>query len=633
MRTNLRILFVATMALLGLCASAQMRGDVTGDGTVDVSDVNTVVNIILGKANAADFPGNADCNGDGIVDVADVNIIVNIILGKDVPPITTSTTFTRVTSTDQLLAGKRYLIVCETASGAMGGIVQNYYRALETEGIALDNGIATVEDDSPVSTFTLGGTSGSWTFFDGSFYLASVSAYYSNLNSVETATANSAKWTIDFSGNNAIITNKEYTTKTIYYLERYSDFNASASGTAVQLYVEETGGTPTITVATPTFSPEEGTYNTAQTVTITTATNGASIYYTTDGSTPTSSSTLYTGSITITTTTTLRAIAIKDGASSAVATATFTITVAPTDNNSNRNGLDASYDASKKMWGLEWPHISNNPSNTTWVVKSTSDYGVTLSLEWCNDSLANRWTCYTLHSGNFQSNVERYKGEFITETEIPSAYRTTHASFTNSGYARGHLCPSADRLCSEEQNKQTFSTANIHPQWQNHNSGQWESLEEDVRAWANSSACDTLYIVKAATINPITLNGTIESGVYSTTYNGATYADLKCNGKDGKSLYVPKYFYMALLAYDKANNQYYAMGIWTKHYNNGTSGADNATHSWPVITKEDAEYITIDELEARTGIDFFCNLPDNIEAEVEATLQTSFWSNVATLDR
>lgn len=58
-----------------------IRGDVDGDGKVDVSDVNLVVNIILGKAQFADYP-NADVDGNGSVDVSDVNAVVNIILGK-----------------------------------------------------------------------------------------------------------------------------------------------------------------------------------------------------------------------------------------------------------------------------------------------------------------------------------------------------------------------------------------------------------------------------------------------------------------------------------------------------------------------------------------------------------------------
>jgi glucosylceramidase len=84
--------------------------------------------------------------------------------------------------------------------------------------------------------------------------------------------------------------------------------------------------------ATPTFSPVGGTYNTAQSVTISDTTPAASIYYTTDGSTPTTASTLFSSSapIIITSTTTLNAIAIASGFSaSAVATATYTITSGP----------------------------------------------------------------------------------------------------------------------------------------------------------------------------------------------------------------------------------------------------------------------------------------------------------------
>ena len=56
-----------------------LMGDVNGDGKVDVSDVNIVINIILG--NDASTP-TADVDNNNKVDVADINIIVNIILGK-----------------------------------------------------------------------------------------------------------------------------------------------------------------------------------------------------------------------------------------------------------------------------------------------------------------------------------------------------------------------------------------------------------------------------------------------------------------------------------------------------------------------------------------------------------------------
>jgi hypothetical protein len=88
------------------------------------------------------------------------------------------------------------------------------------------------------------------------------------------------------------------------------------------------GGSPPPpgTVATPTFSPGGGSYTSAQSVTISDATSGAVIHYTTNGSTPTASSATYTGAINVASTTTLEAIAVKSGSTdSAVASATYTI--------------------------------------------------------------------------------------------------------------------------------------------------------------------------------------------------------------------------------------------------------------------------------------------------------------------
>ena len=78
--------------------------------------------------------------------------------------------------------------------------------------------------------------------------------------------------------------------------------------------------------ATPTFSEPEGEVDKGTTVTITCATDGATIYYTTDGTTPTTSSSEYSSALTINTNQTIKAIAAKDGnANSAVASATYTV--------------------------------------------------------------------------------------------------------------------------------------------------------------------------------------------------------------------------------------------------------------------------------------------------------------------
>ncbi|WP_326944820.1 MULTISPECIES: chitobiase/beta-hexosaminidase C-terminal domain-containing protein [unclassified Amycolatopsis] len=86
------------------------------------------------------------------------------------------------------------------------------------------------------------------------------------------------------------------------------------------------GGGGTTTVAAPTFSPPGGTYSAGQTVTISSATSGATIRYTVDGSTPTASSPQYTAPISVPGSRTVNAIALKSGSTtSAVSSATYTI--------------------------------------------------------------------------------------------------------------------------------------------------------------------------------------------------------------------------------------------------------------------------------------------------------------------
>ena len=76
----LKTMALVAYLLLGLSASAQVRGDVTGEGTVDIADVNAVINMMLGKTPQT---AAGDVTGDNNVDIADVNAVINIMLGKN----------------------------------------------------------------------------------------------------------------------------------------------------------------------------------------------------------------------------------------------------------------------------------------------------------------------------------------------------------------------------------------------------------------------------------------------------------------------------------------------------------------------------------------------------------------------
>ena len=543
--------------------------------------------------------------------------ITNVIY--DTTPVVTSDIFVRVTDASQLAAGKRYILVYEGtqdyATAVMGAInpsgTSSGISVTGTDNFAYTDGVVQLTEGTGVKVLTLGGSEGTWTLsLDGALLNHTGSS-----NTLTTGT-NNTTWTItiDESNKNAVIANVAQSDYLIQYnkksgQERFSCYKGTQED--IYLYVEDDGSVASM-VAAPTFTPGGGTYTSAQNVTISTTTSGATIYYTTNGSTPTTNSTVYNGSIAVSSNMTIKAIAVKDGVSSTVATASYIISSGSNNNvNANWNIAGAGIPQSKAdptfanqstdayAWRLEYPHI-NTASGNQRVVKAVSTYGINYSVEWDNNKIANRWTCYTMCSKNNATNTTRhddFKSDPVVTVSASSSYTES------STYSRGHLCPSADRLASVDQNKQTFFMTNMQPQYSNHNSGLWSTLEGYVRTkWQPTNNTDTLYVVKAATIENVTLNNTSSTGTITTTTDGA-----------GHTLLVPKYFYMAFLYYEKSTGNYKAFALWTEHL------SDNNPKAATVITNR----ISIDELERRTGIDFFCNLPDDIEATVEAT--ATYW--------
>ena len=210
------------------------------------------------------------------------------------------------------------------------------------------------------------------------------------------------------------------------------------------------------------------------------------------------------------------------------------------------------------------------------------------------------WVAYTLHTSTVNGNAGRadtwqYDPKVTAEgqPDLSSSYR--------GWYDRGHMLPSGSRQSNTTANAQTFYYTNIAPQLNGFNTGKWVDLENRLRTWKGSGQ-DTLYVVTGSVLQTVGGNEPIERvGSYA---NGA------------KSSSIPNYFYKACLKLTTIDGQphYKAVGILLPHTASPVS--DRLT---------DDEIMSIDTLEERLGIDFFVNLPDEIEEEIEAVCNRSLW--------
>lgn len=265
--------------------------------------------------------------------------------------------------------------------------------------------------------------------------------------------------------------------------------------------------------------------------------------------------------------------------------------IAVNSNNTNANNTKAN-----KVYGrLEFPQLKDPTQNQILIYKTGANE-INFCVEWNNIKRTQRWSCYQLYKSNLRKATKRYYTEnhqqqYPYDPSLSSQFTIKPDPYWGTGYDHGHICPSADRLNSYEANKQTFYMTNMQPQLHQFNAGVWLEMENKVRQWGtqnNYSFADTLYVCKGGTID-----------------NASQYS------KGNRGIIVPKYFFMAILRVK--NNQYNAMGFWVEHTNNTDSNL--------------AKYaVSIQELERRTGIDFFCNLPDARERNIEsAPVNLNLW--------
>jgi endonuclease G, mitochondrial len=222
--------------------------------------------------------------------------------------------------------------------------------------------------------------------------------------------------------------------------------------------------------------------------------------------------------------------------------------------------------------------------------KANNDSVMTYCMEYDTVKNHSRWVAFRFDGKTRAKGSGRSDDAWADDPKLPAKYKIGAGFF--QGYQRGHLCASYDRQYSTEANRQTFYMSNMSPMQGNFNTNYWTTFEFYVQEKGRSTSfADTLYVVKG---------GTIENGMtQGTTLSGGS-----------KSIVVPKYYFIALLRYFAGS--YSAIGFWVEHKDYGYTKSSAPTS----VLKEKA--VNIDELEEKTGIDFFHNLPDNIEKSIES---------------
>lgn len=194
------------------------------------------------------------------------------------------------------------------------------------------------------------------------------------------------------------------------------------------------------------------------------------------------------------------------------------------------------------------------------------------------------WVAYEINTAELVKEASR-TDDFRPDPKI-STGSATLADYKGSGYDRGHLAPAADLAYSKETMSESFYMSNMSPQTGGLNRGVWKDLEAEVREWTEQFG--SVYVVSG----PV-----LEKDSYPTI------------GEN--KVAVPEYYYKVLFAPEGRDGTPEMIGFLMPNKK----------------LKEDffAFAVSVDEIESRTGLDFFHSVDDAAESSLEARINLPAW--------
>lgn len=197
------------------------------------------------------------------------------------------------------------------------------------------------------------------------------------------------------------------------------------------------------------------------------------------------------------------------------------------------------------------------------------------------DWLIPNWVAYSLTKEKVEGTFPRPKRDFEPDPMVKGR-SAEHRDYANSGYSRGHMAPAADMKWSEQAMNESFYLSNICPQIAELNGGVWEKLENRVRALATES---NVYVC----CGPI-ISGTPQRIGENKVAVPAKFFKVLCMQRRGK---------------------WQAIGFVMPN-----SAIKGSMFDYSV---------SVDEVERLTGHDFFYNLSDDVENQIESQFKTKDW--------